>query len=1067
MLLRNGQSEQHETNAAALLSAAQDSYLHLRHEPGRSKASDLGKGGRDCYIVFAILLNLNCGFLIHTFQRFGITDGNLRNEILPSLDALKLNLQGFVSDVDKLIREFDDIRFMFQRVSLDLNMSAVYLDSQQGRWVSPFCRRKLINAKGGTAQVWEVSVQDELLSREIKERLKRSEYDDPTYGKCYSMALKTFTSENKEVFNRERQNYLAVEGLAGMVQYLGEYEIEESIGAQGVVCTSNLLLEYGDLDLEELFLSQNPPTSFETIVEFWEALYKVAEALEGIHNLKAHRELGPSMNFHGWHADIKPDNVLRVRGEFKLADLGFAKFRKKDENGLEPSTGLVGLTETYGAPETDRKRRHRRGGTRTDYTQKIDIWSLGCVFSVAATWVVLGCQGVLTYDKLRQNAIEELRKSQAKNIPNTADAFHDGQHVLSAVTEWHGYLRTSMRKSDTITSEILDLIDTQMLQSAPHQRLASRELVIKFAGHVAAAKATHTIQVARGEVTLLSDQIRAAVGQVEKEAAMECNTVFQNQTVSSRSSVAILAHDNYQSVRRNKSELQRQAKQSMRFTRRDIADESSHLSSRMGRPVYATACPEDGVPMIDLRPDLISEAPELQDEERRKASQRLGMVTNGDQYESPGLIPDKYPDGHPSDARSLEGASIPELDTSTLTVNTAELPGRNIVDTHGGSKIEPSSSQTLTRNVDRPYHVEEAYDDSYVITGSSTTSSRSGVTPRTSFRNEIVRSEIIRPPPSFQINPQWPICVELESIKKRNRDFLERFKGKKDDYLSSFLVNRDIVRVRLLLRLVFSALLTCDQKFVIDNGGSMEPYWPAMRITLETLASKIGKLDKDGLDIEFTIGKSHNTSKTHVRKLLQKFDRAREEALQPRVPSRTGTDMATILGQIFSEYLKDTSKAMTLIVLSDGLWEGTHSDEDVKTSIVEFLRRDAIEKKPVNMRWFSIEFISFGDAGLKTFEELDDGLEEKYNIRDVIDHEPVSGDVYKMILGSINKNYDIKRSDTSFTANTTSVSPGSLHGSLMTSTLSPGSSVSGKNSSQSTSKATSKGNRLSKIWGKD
>lgn len=181
MLLRNGQSEQ--TNAAALLSAAQDNYPYYRHEPSRPKASDLGKGGRDCYIVFAILLNLNHGFMIHTFQRFGITDGNLRNETLPSLDALKLNLQGHVQDVDKLISDFDNMRFMFQRVSMDLNMSAVYLDSQQGRWISPFCRRKLINNKGGTAQVWEVSVQDKLLSPELKERLKRSEYEDPTYGK--------------------------------------------------------------------------------------------------------------------------------------------------------------------------------------------------------------------------------------------------------------------------------------------------------------------------------------------------------------------------------------------------------------------------------------------------------------------------------------------------------------------------------------------------------------------------------------------------------------------------------------------------------------------------------------------------------------------------------------------------------------------------------------------------------------------------------------------------------------------------------------------------------------------
>ncbi|KAK8006643.1 hypothetical protein PG991_012940 [Apiospora marii] len=936
MRLKTGQSEQ--TNAVALLSAAQDNHRHMRNEPGRLKASDLGKGDRHCYIVFAILLNLDCGYLIHTFQRFNITDGALQNQRLPNLDALKEELQRYVSGVDMLVSKFDDARFMFQHVPIDLNMSAVYSDRGRGRWISPYCRRQLINNKGGTAQVWQVSMQDKILSPGLKERLRRSEFDDPEFGKCYSMALKTFTSENKDVFNREKQNYLAVDGLAGMVQYLGEYEIDEETHGQGVVRTSNLLLEFGDFDLEELFFSpKDPPSAFESIVGFWENLSKVAGAVEAIHNLKATREHGDTVNFHGWHADIKPDNILRVRGEFKLADLGFARFRMKDENGLEPRAGLMGLTETY---ETDRRRRTRRGGTATDYTQKIDIWSLGCVFSVAATWVVLGRQGVLVYEKLRQNAIMQLRESEAQSQPTAADAFHDGQQVLPAVAEWHEHLRASMRKSDTITSEILDLVDTKMLQRTPQKRLASRELMNRLGRCVADVKNTHAEQIEREEVLPLSDQIKAAVGQVEAEAEFLTNSDDEGdaerpdskgQTVGNQLSGLLLADNSRQTTRRNKSELVRQAKRSMRVPRRDLAGTSSHSSSRMGKPSYAVARPAYDIPVIELRPDTILEDPELQDEEKRKASQRLDMVTNGDQYESPDLIPDKYPDGHPSDSRSLEGTSIPELDTSTRTVNTADLPGRSIINADGSSKIEPSSNQTPPRNVDRPYHMEEAYDDSYKITGSPTPPSRSGMTPRTSFRNEIVRPEVIRPPLSFQVNPQWPICVELESIKKRNRDFLERFKGKKDDYLSSFLVNRDI-------------------KFVIDNGGSMEPYWPAMRITLETLASKIGKLDKDGLDIEFTIGKSHNTSKTHVRKLLQKFDRAHEEALQPRAPSRTGTDMATILGQIFSEYLKDTSKAMTLIVLSDGLWEGTHSDEDVKTSIVEFLRRDAIEKKPANMR---------------------------------------------------------------------------------------------------------------------
>ncbi|KAK7948477.1 uncharacterized protein PG986_009363 [Apiospora aurea] len=608
MLLKKEQSEQ--TNAAALLSAAQDSYHVMRNEPGRSKASDLGKDGRNCYIVFAILLNLDCGFLIHHFQRFNITDGNLRNETLPSLDALKHELQGAVQDVDRLISNFDDMRFMFERVKMDLNMSAVYLDSHQGRWVSPFCKRQLINTKGGTAEVWQVAVQDRILTSELKDRLKRSEYDDPQYGK-------------------------------------------------------------------------GPPSSFESIVGFWEDLSKVAEAVESIHNLKVRRELGDSVNFHGWHAHIKPDNILRVRGEYKLADLGFAKFRKKDENGPEPSTGLVGLTETYGAPETDIKRRTRRGGTRTGYTQKIDIWSLGCVFSVAATWVVLGCQGVLIYDKLRQNAINQLRESHAKSTPTADDAFHDGQRVLSAVTEWHAYRRASMRKVDTITSEILDLIDTKMLQSVPHQRLTSRELIDKFAGHVAAVKATHKIQVTRGEVAPLSDHIRDAVAQVEDEAETEGDTAkirSTNQT-GKRSSGAMLAHDSHQSTRLKSSDLWRQAKGSMRVSRKGHIGASSNSSSRVDEPSSDKARPVHAVPMNEPRPKIvpvpIPESPELRNDVNPKASQPPDIVIA--RCESPETMPEIDPADRLGEVPSLKEAGIPELDITARAADIAEPPQQEIL----------------------------------------------------------------------------------------------------------------------------------------------------------------------------------------------------------------------------------------------------------------------------------------------------------------------------------------------------------------------------------------------------
>lgn len=49
-----------------------------------------------------------------------------------------------------------------------------------------------------------------------------------------------------------------------------------------------------------------------------------------------------------WHADIKAENILRVYGEFKLADFGFAKFSDYESAGQMPTNSIDGGTSTYG-----------------------------------------------------------------------------------------------------------------------------------------------------------------------------------------------------------------------------------------------------------------------------------------------------------------------------------------------------------------------------------------------------------------------------------------------------------------------------------------------------------------------------------------------------------------------------------------------------------------------------------------------------------------------------------------------------------------------------------------------
>ncbi|KAJ0381048.1 hypothetical protein COL26b_000890 [Colletotrichum chrysophilum] len=96
-----------------------------------------------------------------------------------------------------------------------------------------------------------------------------------------------------------------------------------------------------------------------------------------------------------------------------------------------------------------------------------DVWSLGCVLSIAATYVVLGTQGVLIYNQLRQQAIFNATTSKS-------DAFHNGTNVLQEVLYWHQYLRETARKNDAYSGIVLDMVDKHMLVDGDNRWSASK-----------------------------------------------------------------------------------------------------------------------------------------------------------------------------------------------------------------------------------------------------------------------------------------------------------------------------------------------------------------------------------------------------------------------------------------------------------------------------------------------------------------------------------------------------------------------------------------------------------------
>ena len=483
----------HPTNAGRLLTAVYSDYSKNHIQPVDSE--DI----THYLLVFAILLQNDLGSLVHHFTAARIDDSRL---------PWPLTFQGLRelgdSELESVEEIFDQDRWAYCPVKIQSDMKKTSIDA---RSIMPFCRKQEINGKGGTAQVFQVLIQEHFISPDLQDMITDSRIEDDELGVCYQLALKTYKTE--EFFKWETEAFMAVRGQSGMVQCIGSYSLSDYTSAVGNKISPydhHVLLEFGELDLDEFFCDSDPPVHPLEIIGFWDKFFKVADALQRLHYLEFQNRDGSQRQLHGWHADIKPDNILCVHGEFKLADFGFAKFQVPKESSLALAY-IEGGTQTYGAPEFARQIQ----GTRTAVSQAIDMWSFGCVLSVAVTWVVLGFQGVCQYERLRRTAISQLRKRRASDksvsVPTADDAFHDGKVVLQEVLDWFDYLHHAFRRSDFVCEEILDLVRGSMLQPEPTNRITSHRLCEKLTRILLTARQMYDREMSSGKVGIIKPTI--------------------------------------------------------------------------------------------------------------------------------------------------------------------------------------------------------------------------------------------------------------------------------------------------------------------------------------------------------------------------------------------------------------------------------------------------------------------------------------------------------------------------------------------------------------------------------
>jgi serine/threonine protein kinase len=190
-----------------------------------------------------------------------------------------------------------------------------------------------------------------------------------------------------------------------------------------------ILMEDADCSLQK-YLSTTNQDQYDS-----EGLWQQAEGLS--RGLAALHSKYEPFGIKAYHQDLKPANILIIRGIMKIADFGLLEFKTD-------VTADSGDTDASGVPKKFNTGSYRAPGNRA--TREADVWSLACIFSELATSDIQGMKEVEQYRALRrQDTDNPSGKDEPKFFARTA--------VKKSVLNRHEILRNLAKnaKDGTIT----------------------------------------------------------------------------------------------------------------------------------------------------------------------------------------------------------------------------------------------------------------------------------------------------------------------------------------------------------------------------------------------------------------------------------------------------------------------------------------------------------------------------------------------------------------------------------------------------------------------------------------
>ena len=191
----------------------------------------------------------------------------------------------------------------------------------------------------------------------------------------------------------------------------------------------------------------------------------------------------------------------------------------------------------------------------------------------------------------------------------------------------------------------------------------------------------------------------------------------------------------------------------------------------------------------------------------------------------------------------------------------------------------------------------------------------------------------------------------------------------------------------------------------------MQPHWNEARRVFEALAYLVKTMVPSGIELRFTNSCEHDSREKDRKKLIKTFDKVK--------PSGQG-QLGIALNKILPKYRQNQTNlrsswyqraeerpAVNIYIFTDGIWSPGHHCLSVIqehiTNLVDHLW------KAGKLQHVGIQFIRFGDdeIGQQRLEYLDnDNLQHYEAPGDIVDTEPSTGNVFKMLFGSIDRTWD-------------------------------------------------------------